>query len=117
MFYPNNVHNWRTLYLKSGIEGVTQHQKNVFKPWVFSASEHEILERKFNNSENELHYYLELKAWVEHPVGRTFNYNTLLYYCIRNFKLSGKGARKSHIKKDDDTGIYYKKTSVKSDKR
>lgn len=117
MVDPNSVQNWRTLYLKSGIEGLTQHQKNGFKPSVFSAIEHEMLERKLNNPENGLQGYVELKAWIENEVGKTFNYNTLLYYCIRNFKSSVKVARKGHIKKDDDAGISLKKTSVKSAKR
>jgi hypothetical protein len=53
----------------------------------------------------------------EKESGKTFNYNTLLYYCIRNFKSSVKVARKSHVKKDEDQGISFKKTSDESVKK
>lgn len=56
----------------------------------------------------------ELKAWIEKESGKTFNYNTLLFYCIRNFSSSVKVARKSHVKKDENQGDAFKKTLDKS---
>jgi len=111
---PNSVQNWRTLYLKSGIEGLLKHQKTGFKPSVFTAEEHRLIEQKLNDPKNGLQGYVELKAWLEKEVGRTFHYNTLLFYCIRNFKSSVKVARKSHAKKDEKAVENFKKTSVKS---
>lgn len=114
---PNSVQNWRTLYFNTGIEGLMNHKKIGFRPSVFNAVEHKMLETKLNNPENGLQGYVELKDWIERELGKTFNYNTLLYYCIRNFKSSVKVARKSHIKKDEDQGISFKKTSDKSVKK
>lgn len=114
---PNSVQNWRTLYLNAGIEGLMKHQKTGFKPSVFTAIEHNMLETKLNNPQNGLQGYVELKDWIEKESGKTFNYNTLLYYCIRNFKSSVKVARKSHVKKDEDQGISFKKTSDESVKK
>lgn len=111
---PNSVQNWRTLYLNSGIEGLMKHKKIGFKPSVFTAFEHDLLEKKLNDPENGLQGYVELKEWLEKEVGRTFHYNTLLFYCIRNFKSSVKVARKSHVKKDGKAMETFKKTSVKS---
>ena len=113
---PNSVQNWRTLYLNSGIDGLLKHQKTGFKPSVFNAIEHNMLETKLNNSQNGLQGYVELKDWIEKESGKTFNYNTLLYYCIRNFKSSVKVARKSHIKKDENEVNTFKKTSDESAK-
>lgn len=114
---PNSVQNWRTLYLNTGIEGLIQHQKTGFKPSVFTANEHNMLEAKLNNPQNELQGYVELQGWIQKETGKTFNYNTLLYYCIRNFKSSVKVARKSHVKKDEDQGISFKKISDESVKK
>jgi transposase len=113
---PNSVQNWRTLYLNSGIDGLLKHQKTGFKPSVFNAIEHNMLETKLNNSQNGLQGYVELKDWIEKESGKAFNYNTLLYYCIRNFKSSVKVARKSHIKKDENEVNTFKKTSDESAK-
>ena len=114
---PNSVQNWRTLYLSAGIKGLIKHQKIGFKPSVFTTIEHTMLETKLNNPKNGLQGYVELKDWIEKESGKTFNYNTLLYYCIRNFKSSVKVARKSHVKKDENQGISFKKISVKSVKK
>lgn len=99
---PNSVQNWRTLYEQEGIKGLMEHNKTGFKPSVFTPEEHQLLENKLHDPENGLQGYVELKEWLEKEVERTFNYNTLLYYCIRHFKSSVKVARKSHVKKDEN---------------
>ena len=76
---PNSVQRWRTLYINSGIEGLMEHQKIGFKPSVFTETEHQLLEEKLNNPENGLQGYVELKEWLEKEVGKSFNYNTLLF--------------------------------------
>lgn len=108
---PNSVQNWRTLYILEGIEGLMKHQKTGFKPSVFGALEHQMLEKKLTTPQNGLQGYVELKAWLEKETGKVFNYNTLLYYCIRNFKSSVKVARKSHVKKDVNQVDSFKKPS------
>jgi transposase len=111
---PNSVQNWRTLYINTGIEGLMKHQKTGFRPSVFNAIEHQKLETKLNDPQNGLQGYVELKDWIEKESGKIFNYNTLLYYCIRNFKSSLKVARKSHAKKDQNEVDTFKKTSDES---
>jgi transposase len=113
---PNSVQNWRTLYINSGIEGLMKHQKTGFKPSVFNADEYQKLESKLNDPQNGLQGYVELKAWLEKETGKVFKYNTLLYYCIRNFKSSVKVARKSHVKKDENQVNTFKKTLDESAK-
>lgn len=114
---PNSVQNWRKLYLTEGIEGLMKHQKTGFKPSVFTPIEHDMLEAKLNNPENGIQGYVELKDWIEKETGKVFNYNTLLFYCIRNFKSSVKVARKSHVNKDENKVDVFKKTSDKSVKK
>ncbi len=114
---PNSVQNWRKLYLTEGIEGLMKHQKTGFKPSVFTPNEHDMLEAKLNNPENGIQGYVELKVWIEKETGKEFNYNTLLFYCIRNFKSSVKVARKSHVNKDENKVDVFKKTSDKSVKK
>lgn len=114
---PNSVQNWRRLYINSGIEGLIKHNKVGFKPSVFTDDDHKKLESKLNDPKNGLQGYVELKSWIEKKTGKVFNYNTLLYYCIKNFKSSVKVARKSHVKKDENKSEAFKKTSLKSVKK
>jgi hypothetical protein len=93
-----------------------KHQKKGFKPSVFNAIDHLKLEAKLNDPQNGLQGYVELKAWLEKESDKIFNYNTLLYYCIRNFKSSVKVARKSHAKKNQNEVDSFKKTSDESAK-
>ena len=113
---PNSVQNWRTLYVNTGIEGLMRHEKKGFRPSVFNAIDHQKLETKLNNPQNGLQGYVELKAWLEKETDKVYNYNTLLYYCIRNFKSSVKVARKSHAKKSENEVNTFKKTSDESAK-
>ena len=108
---PNSVQKWRTLYLNAGIDGLLKHKKTGFRPSVFSQEEHLKIKEKLNDPQNGLQGYVELKEWIENESGKVFNYNTLLYYCIRNFKSSVKVARKNHVKKDEGQGDAFKKTS------
>lgn len=108
---PNSVQKWRTLYINDGIEGLMEHKRKGFKPSVFSIIEHHKLETKLNDPQNGLQGYVELKAWLEKESNKIFNYNTLLYYCIRNFKSRVKVTRKSHVKKDANQVNTFKKTS------
>jgi hypothetical protein len=94
-----------------------KHQKKGFKPSVFNAVEHDMLKTKLYKPENGLQGYVELKDWIEKETDKVFNYNTLLYYCIRNFKSSVKVARKNHVKKDENQLNAFKKTSDKSAKK
>ncbi len=76
------------------------------------------MEAKLNNPQNGFQGYVELKDWIEKESGKTFKYNTLLYYSIRFFfKSSVKVASKSHVKKDEDQVISFKKISEESEKK
>jgi transposase len=114
---PDSVQKWRALHMNNVIEALLNHVRTGFKPSVFNTIEHKMLETKLQNPQNGLQGYVELKDWLEKELGKTFNYNTLLYYCIRNFKSSVKVSRKSHFKKDEKQGISFKKTSDESVKK
>jgi transposase len=113
----NSVQNWRKLYIKDGIDGLMSHKKTGFKPSVFNKDEYNKLKEKLNDPQNGLQGYVELKAWLEKETGKLFKYNTLLFYCIRNFKSSVKVARKSHVKKDETEVETFKKTSDRTVKK
>ena len=109
----NSVQTWRKVYENGGIEELTKHQKNGFKPSVFTLNEHDQIEKKLNDPKNGLRGYVELLDWVESEFKKEVKYNTLLNYSIKNFGSKVKVARKSHINKDVKTVEAFKKTSVK----
>ena len=65
-----------------------------------------------NNPASGLRGYTELLTYLEKKFDTKFKYNTLLKFCIKNYKSSVKTARKSHVKKDVVLVDTFKKTSV-----
>lgn len=111
---PNSVQTWRTLYYEGGLEALRTHGKTGFRPSVFTKEEHTSIENKLKNPTNGLRGYSELLNWTEHEFKKQIRYNTLMKYCIKNFGSKIKVARKSHIKKDQEVVVTFKKTLVKS---
>jgi transposase len=113
----NSVQTWRTLYANGGIEQLISYTKNEGRPSVLSEKEHQAIESKLNDSKNGLRGYVELLDWVETTFKKKIKYNTLLKYTNREFGASVKVARKSHVKKDPEAVLAFKKTSLKSVKK
>lgn len=113
----NSIQSWRNMYTTGGIEAICSHGRIGFKPSVFTTAEHLAIEQKLNDPLNGLRGYVELQNWIEKEFNKEVKYNTLLKYSIKNFGSSVKVARKSHIKKDEDAVVAFKKTSVKAVKK
>jgi len=110
----NSIQKWRTMYLKGGIEALCSHKMKGNKPSVFTKEEHNIIKDKLNNPTNGLRGYKELLVVLEQEFKKNVKYNTLVKYCIRNFKSKIKVARKSHVNKNEQAVETFKKTSVDS---
>jgi len=113
----NSIQTWRTLYLAGGIDKLSNYIKNDGRPTILSKEEHQAIEKKLNDGKNGLRGYVELLDWVKSSFKKEIKYNTLLKYANREFGASIKVARKSHIKKDDEAVVAFKKTLVRSVKR
>ena len=75
---------------------------------------HKALAKILHDPANGLQGYKELKQWYEKKTGRSIKYITLVKYCQRHFNTKIKVARKSHINKDEQEVISFKKTLVTS---
>ena len=109
----NSVQTWRAAYEKGGIDLLLSHKKTGYKPSVISKYEHQIIEKKLNDPNNNIRGYKELQQWIEEEFEKKIIYNTLMKYCIRKFGSSIKVGRKSHIKKDAEAVEGFKKNSRK----
>lgn len=109
----NSIQTWRTIYSEGGISKLADYIKNEGRPTILSEEEHKAIEKKLNDSKNGLRGYVELLDWVESTFKKEIKYNTLLKYTNREFGASVKVARKSHINKDEDAVVAFKKTSDK----
>lgn len=114
---PNSIQNWRTIYLKDGISGIISHGRVGFKPSLITKEEHKKIEKKLQQPKNALRGYKELMQWIKDELGRDIKYTTVVEYSKRHFGSKIKVARKSHVKKDEEAEIAFKKTSVKSSKK
>lgn len=113
----NSIQTWRTLYSDGGVAKLTDYIKNEGRPTILSKEEHKAIEKKLNDSKNGLRGYVELLDWFESTFKKEIKYNTLLKYTNREFGASIKVARKSHIKKDQEAVVAFKKTSAKYAKK
>ncbi len=113
----NSVQTWRSLYVSAGIEAVLSYQKREGRPSVLSKEEHQRIEEKLKDPNNGLRGFTELQNWVEQELNKTILYNTLFKYSQRHFGAKVKVARKSHVKKDEEAVVAFKKTSVEFAKK
>lgn len=110
---PDSVQKWRKKYENEGIDGLMKHNMIGYKPSVFSSEEHAKLEFLLGDPNNGLRGYMELKEWIKKEFGKDIRYRTVVNYCVSKFHSSVKTARKSHVKKDENKGEDFKKTSGK----
>jgi hypothetical protein len=110
---PNSINIWRRMYLNGGIEAIMQHNWTGTESKHISKEQYQQLSEKLNNPTNGLVGYKELLHWVETEFDTSIKYTTLYEYVKRNFKTKIKVARKSHIKKNEDDLIAFKKKHQK----
>lgn len=108
----NSITKWRNIYLKDGIQAVLRHGRIGFKKSIIDPESHNALERKLHDPKNGLRGYKELQQWVLETLHLNVEYNTLVKYAMRHFGTKIKVARKSHVKKDENLGMSFKKTLV-----
>ena len=114
---PNSITAWKRLYEQSGIDGIMLDGRIGFKPSLVSIAEHKKLEFKLKDPKNGIRGYVELLDWVKTELSKDMKYITLVKYAERHFGSKIKVARKSHVKKDDQSVEIFKKSLVKNAKK
>ena len=100
--------------MKQGIVAFLSHGRKGFKKSVIDSVSHKAIEKKLKDPRNGLRGYKELQQWVSNALNLEVEYSTLVKYAIRHFGTKIKVARKSHVKKDEDSVATFKKTLVVS---
>ena len=112
----NSIQTWRTKYLKEGIAELLTDGRIGFKPSIIKASTHKKIGSELSKEEASFSSYKQLHAWVDKNLVKGINYNSLRQYVKRHFGAKLKVPRKSHIRKDKEAGITFKKTSNETSK-
>lgn len=110
----NSITKWRNIYLKSGIQPFLNHGRIGFKKPIIDLKSHKAIEKKLKDPRNGLRGYKELQQWVSENLKLEVEYSTLVKYAVRHFGTKIKVARKSHVKKDENSVKAFKKTLVVS---
>lgn len=107
-----SIHNWRTAYRRGGIDAllVNGRKGKAGKPSVFTKEEHQKIEEKLRDPKNGLAGYVELQKWIADEFKKDLKYNTVLKYAVKHFGSKVKVARKSHVRKDEEAVVTFKKT-------
>jgi transposase len=107
----NSVQTWRTLYIKGGIEKITNHAKVGFKPSVFTEEQQEAMRLQMHKVDNGFVGFVEFLDWFNTTFSTDVNYKTFHGFVVRKFKAKIKTARKVHVKKDKEAVENFKKNS------
>ena len=110
----NSIQTWRTKYIKGGIQSLLKDGRIGFKPSIITAASHKEIEIKLKSPEASFTSYKQLHEWVEKNLIKGVNYNSLRHYVKRHFGAKLKVPRKSHIRKDKEAVVAFKKTSNES---
>lgn len=110
----NSVQAWRTKYVEEGIDGLIKDGRIGFKPSIITPFAHKKIEKKLKAEEATFTSYKQLHEWVEKKLIKGVNYNSLRHYVKRHFGAKLKVPRKSHMRKDKEAVLTFKKTSNKS---
>lgn len=111
---PNSIQKWRNCYERDGLDALLSHKRTGFKPSLISSKQHQSLDKILSNEQNGMPGYTELLVWFNQTHSTKLEYQCLYKYCRRHFNTKIKVARKSHVNKDKEAVMAFKKTLVKS---
>lgn len=111
----NSIAEWRSLYIEKGIVGLTSHNYTAGNiPRIFTKEQIIKIGNKLSEETNNLCGYVELQNWIRDELKIEVNYQSLNTFVKKNFKTKIKVARKSHINKDKEAVLNFKKTLTRS---
>lgn len=113
----NSIQTWRTKYKKGGTVELLKDGRIGFKPSIITPSAHKKIKLKLHKAEADFSSYKQLHAWVEKKLVQGVNYNSLRHYVKRHFGAKLKVPRKSHIRKDKEAVITFKKISSETSRK
>ncbi len=107
----SSLKRWIKQYKEFGYDSLVSLKSGGNYKGVISASLHQALKAKVNDSDQPFLGYWHAVDWVKENFDQDIKYQTLRSYLIRHFKTKKKHPRKSHYKKDQQSLEVFKKTS------
>ena len=105
----NTVQSWKTMYDSGGIKKLLSYNRGGHKqPIIQGRNEKKIL-AKLSNPYDAPRSFKELQQWVDEHLIKDINYHTLNKHVKQKFKAKIKVARKSHVSKDEEAVLAFKK--------
>lgn len=108
---PGSAMQWRNAYIAGGLVGLLSHNWKGNRPSVIKPDQREALRQKLHEPGNGLRGFTELLAWFNDQFNEQVQYSTMNKFVKRNYGAQCKVARKSHVKKDPEAVVAFKKTS------
>jgi len=106
----NTVQSWKTMYAKGGLDALLDYKRGGNKPSVISPSNEEKIVSKLSDPYDAPRSFKELQQWVDEHLIKGINYHTLNKFVKRKYQAKIKVARKSHVAKDEQAVVAFKKT-------
>jgi len=105
------LERWISRYIKGGLSALlTDLPKNKGSK-IITQQIHDGLSARVHDIENPFSGYWEAQLWVKQVYGVEVKYQRIREYLIQHFGTKVKHPRKSHVKKDEDAGASFLKTT------
>lgn len=103
------VRTWLQAYCQKGFSGLLEVHSGGNNTRTISEKMLTLIDKKLNDPNTTITSYIELKNILEEELLENIEYGALYSHCRRKYKSKLKVARKSHYKKDENAGAFFKK--------
>jgi uncharacterized protein (DUF342 family) len=97
------------MYTEGGLEALLSYHRGGNRKAIISADVEQKILARLSNPYDAPRSYKELQQWVDEHFIKGINYHTLNKHVKHKYNTKIKVARKTHVKKDEQTVVAFKK--------
>ena len=112
MITPRTLERWINKYNEGGLDKLLCFERTKKISSQVTPTIHQALEKRLFDSKNYFLSYKEALDWLNTTYDFQMKYEWFRGYLIKHFKSKLKIPRKSHIQKDENEVISFKKTAI-----
>ena len=112
MITPRTLERWINKYNQGGFDKLLCFERTQKISSQITLTIHKVFEKRLYDSENCFLSYKEALDWLNTTYDFQMKYEWFRGYLIKHFKTKLKIPRKSHIQKDENEVISFKKTTI-----
>jgi transposase len=112
MITPRTLERWINKYNQGGLDKLLSFERTKKVSSQITPEIHQALEKRLFDAQNCFLSYKEALDWLNTTYDFQMKYEWFRGYLIKHFKTKLKVPRKSHVQKDEEEVISFKKTAI-----